>query len=448
MALDEIIKSIVILEMSKARSKSQSKRPPAVMPRKKRSSKRRPVAVAKRQEPGAISAVGSVLGGLGGTLLGGPVGASIGSFLGGKLGHLAETVSGFGDYQITQNSLLQGGMPVPQVVNSIDRGSTIVRHCEYLGEVLATTAFTTRTYNLNPGLDDTFPWLSQIANAYEQYRWRGMIFEFRSTSSNALLSAATSTALGSVIMGTQYDVLDEPWTDKRTMLNHEYSNSINPSISGVHLVECKKQFSILNNQYTRFGPPPTGGDLHMYDLGKFTIATTGMQVAGGAIGELWVSYEIELMKQQFNLVGYADVIQLGTTVTAAAPLGTVFPLNPSALSTLGGQVTLDTYNFPLNNSSGYYAIYWLVTGAVAGVLVYPVLTFANCTRLTSAGASIFYVNTPAAATTSAQMCTYIVVRLTGPSASVTFGTGGTFPTGATSSHLRVEYLGLTTPYAF
>lgn len=198
----------------------------------------------KERGPGYIAKGGTFAGGAIGTALGGPLGGAVGSFLGGKIGHLVEQITGFGDYKVMSNSIMSGGVTPPSIVNTANRGGIIVRHREYIGDVLATTAFTVQSFMINPGLFNTFPWLSQIAMGYEQYKPRGMIFEFLSTSSDALLSSATSTALGTVSMATQYDVSDPPFTDKRSMLNHEWSNSRKPSMSFIHPIECKNAFNL------------------------------------------------------------------------------------------------------------------------------------------------------------------------------------------------------------
>lgn len=63
--------------------------------------------VPKSKAPGILSGAGSTIGGGIGSSFG-PVGTAVGSFLGGKLGHLIEKVTGFGDYQIEQNSIMKG----------------------------------------------------------------------------------------------------------------------------------------------------------------------------------------------------------------------------------------------------------------------------------------------------------------------------------------------------
>lgn len=395
------------------------KRLVVVEPRARRSAVTRSV---KEKPPGILSAGGSALGAF--------LGGAPGSFLGGKLGHLAEKITGFGDYQIEQNSIMAGGMTPPQVVNSVDKGGVIVRHREFIGDITASTGFNVQSFLVNPGLARTFPWLSQVANSYEQYKLRGMLFEFNSTSSDALLSTATSTALGSVIMSTDYDVADLPPSSKREMLNSEWASSSKPSSTFIHPIECKKSVSPQSMLYTRGAiSVPSDFDQRLYDFCRFNIATEGMQVAGGNLGELWVTYEIELYKQQFSYIGLTDHFRL-TLITTARPLGTA----ESSIAhggTMGGGIDgngLD-YNFPIHISSGQYLFTYAVVGgsSIAGATL-PTLSFTNCVLANYwTNNTLGYVDSPEPPITSVTILLSGTVRITGQNAQIAFAADGVIP---------------------
>lgn len=344
---------------------------PAYAPRARVARTVKPANIAPRQ-PGLLSAGGKAAGDLVHPIAG---------FLGGKLGHLIEQVTGFGDYKVEQNSILQGGMSPPQIVNSVDKGEVIIRHREYIGDITATKEFVNRSYIINPGLASTFPWLSQIANSYEQYRLRGMMFEFNSTSSDALLSSSTSTALGTVMMMTEYDIADEPPTGKRQMLNAEWSCSSKPSLTFIHPIECKKSLSAQSILYSRGGAIPDGFDERLYDFARFNIATEGMQADGGTLGELWVTYEVSFMKQQYSYVGLTDHYRL-SSITSARPFGTVVGSNTDNGGTLGGLIAGDalSYAFPSQVSSGQYLWVYNVQGGTATASINaPAPSYTNAT---------------------------------------------------------------------
>lgn len=203
------------------------------------------------------------------------------------------TLTGFGDYQVNSNSLLaaategKNGYTVPIMSNS--KVGTIIRHREYIQDVPGSVAFSLTSFSINPGLDTTFPWASPVSNCYSNYRMRGMMFEFVSLATDY----AAVQGLGYVVMATQYNSLLPIFVDKKTMENSEYANSTKPSVNMCHPVECAPGELSISELYVRSGVPPTNADLRLYDLGTFSIATGG-QSGSATIGELWVTYEMEL----------------------------------------------------------------------------------------------------------------------------------------------------------
>lgn len=210
------------------------------------------------------------------------------------------TLVGLGAYNmanIRHNVLISPD--IPQVVNSVHaEGGTIVRHREYLGPIISSAvagAFSIATYPLNPAQPSTFPWLSAIASNYEEYRPNGLMFEFRSTASDAIASS-TNLALGQLMMCTQYDPLDPDFTSDVGLLNYTWAQSGKVSETIMHFVECDPKQSPLSNLYTRDGPPASNSDLRFTDFGKFSIASSGLQGTSVQIGQLWVTYEFILYK--------------------------------------------------------------------------------------------------------------------------------------------------------
>lgn len=399
--------------------------------------RQRTADAARKRGPGMISEGGKLLGGLAGTALSGtPLGTAIGGFLGGKIGHLVEQITGFGDYTVTSNSVMKGGMTPPQVVNSMNKGGYIIRHREYICDINATTAFTIQTFALNPGLASSFPWLSQIAPSFESYRWRGLLFEFKSLSSDSVLSTATSSALGAVIMATNYNALSPPFPDKKTMENHEYGNSSKPSCSFIHPIECKSSQVPNTKLYIRTGDG-FSGDQRLYDLGEFNIATQGMQASSGVAGELWATYEVELFFNRYLPFVGGDHFKL-LSVTNAAPLGTATLASSTNGSTLGGTInTAGTiYSFPPNLSSGLYCISYSVAGGATSI-TQPALGLTNCAAVNGyRNNSTAVVEGPPNGNTTTVLCKDFIIRVTGQNATVTFS-GATLPTSVVGGDLWV-----------
>jgi len=188
-------------------------------------------------------------------------------------------------------------------------GSVRIVHREYIRDIQGSTNFSQSVLPLNPGLAETFPFLSQVADAYEEFRIRGLVFEYKSTSSEYVFNtggSGSSGALGTVIMATNYNAaISPPFTDKKSMENYQYAQSAPPTRNMLHQVECRGAGTPLKTMYLRTGPQAPQTDIRMYDLGNFSIATQGMitEVDNATIGELWVAYDVEFFKPKYRTLG-------------------------------------------------------------------------------------------------------------------------------------------------
>lgn len=368
---------------------------------------------------------------LGGTLFG-PAGAAVGGLAASSLG----SILGLGAYEIKENVFMDGRLPV--IINDAPSGGTIIRHQEYLGDVITSSVantFNLQSFPLNPAVETTFPWLAQIAANYEEYEFEGLLFQFRSTSADALNSV--NTALGSVIMATNYDAADPLFASKTEMLNYEFSCSSKPSDSLVHMIECAPNQTVLGHRYTRPGLPPAGTDIRFFDLGNFQIATTGFQGTNVNIGELHCTYQVRLLKPKLFVALGSDINYARHTsdvgVTAAVPLGTN-GTDVIVSDNMGITVTATVVSFPVSQIVETYWVYYLINGTVAAAIVAPVITVTNCVAVAGSTAQ-----TPVNGSTSTGFSIYFKIRTLGNSLipSLTFGVAGTFPGGTVGRLLIV-----------
>jgi len=346
------------------------------------------------------------------------------SLLGKGVGSL---ISGFGDYKIEGNSLMTGGIDPPTVINTVGKGGVIIRHREYLQDILASTPFDIIDFPLNPGQIQTFPWLSAIASHFEQYKFRGLLFEFKSLSSDAVLSSATSSALGSVVMATQYNALSPSFPNKFVMENYEFANSAKPSLSFIHPVECARSDTTVTELYTRTGAAAAGSDLRLYDLGNFSIATVGMQATSGVAGELWCTYEVEFYKPKLenptDATEQVDHFHLAAGLVGTAIL-TGSTLDPT--STLNGTATGATYTFPPNIAQGRFLVAFECVGSVAAIPSIGTRTYVGCIA-----SNLFSVNSQSRVATIGSNTVYFewdCIDITALNASFSVSIG-IFPTG-------------------
>lgn len=235
----------------------------------------------------------------GGAFAGGLVPIPGASSFGRKAGAWISKVSGMGDYTVSKNSLFNGQVPEFSPTNH----SITVKHREYLGDIRGSIGWNSQEYVINPGLVESFPWLSKMAGLYTQYKLHGAIFEFVSTSANALNS--TNTALGTVILSTRYNEYDPVFTSKIEALAHEFSTSSKPSESQIHPIECAPQETPFNVHFVRDSALRENEDARLYDWGVFQLSTVGMQAAA-TIGELWVSYDVIFEKPRLNPTAYPN----------------------------------------------------------------------------------------------------------------------------------------------
>lgn len=385
-----------------------------------------------------------------GSALGGPTGGAVGKLLGMAGDTLASFITGQGDYTVSSNTLCQGGLSPPVMLASKNSGSVILRHREFIADVIGSIPFSLRKYDINAGLPSTFPWLSSIASNFEEYRVHGMVFEFKSTSSDSVLSSSANSALGTVVMATQYNSLLGDFPDKKTMENYEFANSSKPSVSFFHPVECKSELNPLHELYVRTSNAYKG-DQRLYDLGSFQIAVSGQQANGGTIGELWCTFEIELFKPKYynNYAMYSDHYNL-QGVSATSPLGLTSGSYTSSLRSLSlspnwensGVMSGDgrTYIFPNSVTNGTYLFNWTITGTAVGSLVYPLLAYFNCTPvfIFKGDAANFWSASTVSTTTA--MSYQLALQITGPLATITFGTTGLLPSATIVGDLFVTQI--------
>lgn len=340
----------------------------------------------------------------------------------------------------------------------------IVSHREFIQDIVATQAFvnqvptgsTTPGFILNPGNQLTFPWLAQIAENFEEWKPRGILFEFKTTSSDAVVSTNANAALGTVIMATEYNAYNGTFANKQQMENYEFAVACKPSCSFTHQVECSTAENPEHIFYVRTGAVPTGADQRLYDLGTFQIATVGMQSNGNSIGELWVTYEIEFKKPRIavgsidNTSGVMDYFEESATITAANPFGTgtsvIFPqtasnlrgiITPTSIAnvipTLDGNnnptgsytaSAADTYYFPPGISIGNYLMVYQ-----AGAFTSGSVTTLNLTATTNCIPHNTLQNYISIGTSLDTVQITIPITIIKANASVTFTFSGTATNG-------------------
>lgn len=294
-------------------------------------------------------------------------------------------MSGMGEYHLRSRD--GGAMPKPRISkrSGLEKGEMVICHSEYLGELLSGTAnpsaFTSQNYGINAGNPGTFPWLSTIANSFQNYKFKKLIFEFRPLCPDAVTGASGNlVSMGSVILATQYDSVIGPFLNKAQMENSDYGESCKPSEHVMHAVECNPKYNPLGEYYvsaevgfqTTNATGSSTTDIRFQNMGIFQIASVGQPTAGGSaidLGEIWVHYEVELLKP--TTLGPLDAIQSahydcsGTFVITGSP-GTAW-FGTSQVGSSDNQLPLafptnSSFAFPLAITQGKYLCVYNVAG--------------------------------------------------------------------------------------
>lgn len=201
------------------------------------------------------------------------------------------------------NSLISGGDSPMGVMSSGDETESVVfSNREYIGDVYGApnAQFLNEKYELNPGIQSTFPWLSQIAANYEEYEFIQLVFEYKSTIDS---STAGDGQSGTVMMATNYNANQPIFKDKELMMQYHGGQSARTTQDMAHGVECSPDKAVGDMQkFIRTGPVAIGEDIKSYDHGTFQLGQNNQPAIfnNDQIGELWVSYSVKLMKPKLG----------------------------------------------------------------------------------------------------------------------------------------------------
>lgn len=392
------------------------------------------------------------------------IGSRFGGPIGGWAGSKLADLFGFGDYGPSGSMMaakhggasgMFGGTAVPRISNGMR--STIIHHREYIKDIQSTAAntFEIQKFEVNPGLTQTFPWLSKLALNYEQYKLRGMVFQYVSQAGNSL---ATSGSIGTIIMASDYNVLNPDFSSKQGMEQSEFAVSDKISCNLTHGIECARKDTPIDVKFIRQAGVPVS-DIRFNDHCNVYVATAGIPTAGITVcGELWVSYEVELIKpilassikqSSQHLVN----LELATaTITNANPWGTVLnnlgllnsTVQPNGLgsilspsyanaSTIMGFTAAGTLTMQCKPATQYKIRYQWFGGAAA--LVAPLRTYTGATLANllanKTGSALFGFTSGLAGQTSLLLEETVLTGATISNFIISLGAAGTLPTAPT-----------------
>lgn len=323
-----------------------------------------------RKQPSAVASIARGLTGVAQQFIPGlgPIASGVGKLF------------GFGAYTTAEADKILAAR-VPTMNATLDQGVRVSHH-EFIGDVLSTSDFAVLKYPLNPGVSGTFPWLSSVAAAFQEYELNGCVFYFKSTSANALNS--TNTALGQVIGAVQYNPYLASPASKIEMLGLSSAADGKPSESNLYPVECKADMVLMRSKLVRSGA--VVDDLAKYDHGNFFLGTNGSQ-AIATVGELHIVYDITLKKPKLFASGaspawYYHESSTENKSSGAAPFTGTSYVFQNSLGVTRGIAADGKYMFTIPEQyvvagTKYHII--MTWGGTAASVVKPVLSSTNFT---------------------------------------------------------------------
>lgn len=184
-----------------------------------------------------------------------------------------------------------------------ETGALTISHREYITDIYGNSLdggvpipFVNKSFEINPGIEASFPWLSQVAQNFEEYSIKQLVYTYKSTIQDV---NSANGQVGSVVTATQYNPSRPDFTNKMVMMEYAHAHTTKAVDTNIHGVEADPaKNSGPEGKYVRAGDVPINEDIKTYDLGKFQLAVCGTPtvLADLPIGELWVDYTIELRK--------------------------------------------------------------------------------------------------------------------------------------------------------
>lgn len=222
--------------------------------------------------------------------------------------------------------------------------ATHIRKCEFIQNVTGTAAFTqAAAFAINPGIAATFPWLSTVAQSWEKFRFRKLVFHYITRTGN--------NVPGSVLFAPDYDASDAAPSSEQIASDYTDSDACPPYANPqtghyVFPLNCARMNSVVQEHFIRTAPLAANQDIKLYDpANAFFFTNDGTAVAWGKI---WVEYEVDLFTPQLPSAGlvpngvstFGSGTMTTTTGTTVNPLLAGVPQGSLVISQAGQVATV------------------------------------------------------------------------------------------------------------
>jgi hypothetical protein len=183
------------------------------------------------------------------------------------------------------------------------------------------------------------------------------------------------------------------------------------------------------------------------DLGnfQFAVAPAAGVPTGSVVGELWVTYDCSLDRPILNLDDLGFIHAYRTVVTAATnPLGSTSSFTRSHGSLSGSSVSATAVSLSSCNIGDVVILSVTWTGTVAAVIAFPAVTTVGLSQYNGFVNGTSYVQGTGAGVSNTTANAQYMYLVTAKNPVITFGLGGTLPTGTTTLELTMNACGNNT----
>ncbi len=319
------------------------------------------------------------------------------------------------------NDLILGGASSVPTMTTVgdETGALIVTHTERVADIIAPAddKFHVQSFTINAGLEETFPWLHQIASSYEEYEVLQCVFEYKG---HEIVGIQDSLDLqGQVIAATKYNVKSKSFTDRHEMqaYPHATSCSLNGTLQAGVEADPKKIASGDTHRYVRTGGLLIDEDRSDFDHARFELAlnNTPSDLFNKEVGQLYCYYTIKLSKprlfggrgsaistySQFSTVAQSTFFPFGRTGVTGSDQALIASRNSLAMNFIESANGASTpkWEFPAHANGRYRCVFGIqgrdldggtvdfgpeavLAGQVTNAKYYPNMGFSNLASVT------------------------------------------------------------------
>jgi hypothetical protein len=275
-----------------------------------------------------------------------------------------------------------------------------------VSEITGSTTFDVAQFTMQPGFGQTFPWLSQISNTHQKYRFTSLKFTY--------VPLIGTDQPGRITLVYAVDPLDPTPESKQELFQYPTSSETTVWTSNTIVIQQQPEPLFTRASYV------ANTDLKTYDFGQVFVGISNT-TSTGVIGELFVEYTIELITPKPSHCPASTLYITGTDLNVHRQFEGPDPNNTNYKVFFPG----GTWYGAVNQAEDEDAIYFETTGTflVAQTINAPSGTIGNVPAVIQSSGTVLHTS----ASKDANGCdSVIIVSITKPYQNVTFTSPGTW----------------------